>query len=602
MRATPPIRIRAALTAVPLMSVIFVQGCRSPFEGDRADDELRRTLTAAIDREIRGFPDAETRLKTVQPPAAIDEELAERRDELDAMTPALGPRPRTHELGADLTGREQREIGLNLQAAISSAVRNNLGVQEARLQPAINEAEVLSAEAAFDAVFFTDVELAWTDEPSTVPVLGGVPLGSGVNASQRYSFSTGIRKPLVTGGSFSVSTDLNRSRNRSPGVDQFPDPAYLSGVTLGFTQPLLRGFGSDVNRASIRLSRNMERRAVHELRAELLTVVQETEEAYWNLVFAWRDLEIRQWLVEQGESVRDVLDRRRDFDARLAEYADAVATVEQRKADVIRARREVRAASDRLKTLINDPELNVGSEIVVQPVDESAATPIAYSLREAIVTAVANRPEIQQTILNIDDASIRQMLAENARLPALNLNAQIRYSGLDDSFGDSYDDLFEGRFINYLLGLGFEMPIGNRAAESDFRAARLRRSASLIGYQQTVQNIIVDVKAALRDVVTNYELIQATRSFRVAQAENLRALEVREPLVGLTPEFLNLKFTRQNTLATARQQEILARVNFDQAVARLYRAMGIGLAMNQIEFDFAGDEAVRRSASNADAE
>jgi len=92
-------------------------------------------------------------------------------------------------------------------------------------------------------------------------------------------------------------------------------------------------------------------------------------------------------------------------------------------------------------------------------------------------------------------------------------------------------------------------------------------------------------------VITNYELIEATRAFRVAQAENLRALLVQEEtLVGLTPEFLNLKFQRQETLAEARREEVAALVNFDTALAELYRAMGVGLTMRRIEVELVGAE------------
>lgn len=572
-----------------MTAMLLLSGCQSPFEPMSAEGDLRRSINAAIERELADLPPVERRLRTTQPPAEAEEELRERREELDRLVPALGQRQRMFDLGPDLTGHEQREVGLSIEAAISAAVQNNLSVQIARLQPAINEADVVAAEAVFDAVFFTSVDFEWTDQPSTRPIINNVPVGTSVQASRQQRFETGIRKPLVTGGEFSVSTDLSRSRNRTPGVEMFPDPAYASALTLGFTQPLLRGFGSDVNRSSIRLARNMERRAIQQLRRELMETVAETERAYWDLVFAWKNLEIQQWLVDEGIEVRDVLERRRDFDARPAEYADAVAVVEQRRSNVIRARRQLRAASDRLKLLMNDPELAVGSELVVQPIDEVAGKPISYSLRDAIMTAVGHRPEVQEAILGIDDASIRQLLADNARLPQLNLFGRITYAGLDDSFSDSYDELFEGRFISYLLGLAFEVPIGNRAAEAEYRQARLRRTSAAIGYQQVVQNVILDVKNALRDVVTNYELIQATRSFRVAQSENLRALQVREDLVGLTPEFLNLRFQRQNTLAQARSEEVQAMINFDQAVAELYRAMGIGLTMNRIDIELIDD-------------
>ncbi|MHC4651716.1 MAG: TolC family protein, partial [Planctomycetota bacterium] len=229
---------------------------------------------------------------------------------------------------------------------------------------------------------------------------------------------------------------------------------------------------------------------------------------------------------------------------------------------------------------------SVGSEALLVPADAMVEDPIRYNLREAILTSMTNRPEIQQAILDIDDAAIRQMLADNDRLPILDVSAQMAYFGLDDSAGDSYDDLFEGSFLDWMLGMHFEWPIGNRAAEAGYRQARLRRSSAVIGYQRAVQDIVLDVKRALRNCVTSYELIQASRSNRVAQAENLRTLLVEEEtLAGLTPEFLNLKFQRQERLALAQADEAESLVNYNKSLASLYRAMGVGLTMNRIEFE-----------------
>ena len=80
--------------------------------------------------------------------------------------------------------------------------------------------------------------------------------------------------------------------------------------------------------------------------------------------------------------------------------------------------------------------------------------------------------------------------------------------------------------------------------------------------------------------------VKQCMEFRVAQAENLRALLVEEEtLAGLTPEFLNLKFQRQEGLASARRQEIDAIASFDRAVSSLYRAMGVGLSMKNIQVE-----------------
>ena len=84
-------------------------------------------------------------------------------------------------------------------------------------------------------------------------------------------------------------------------------------------------------------------------------------------------------------------------------------------------------------------------------------------------------------------------------------------------------------------------------------------------------------------------IIQATHSFRVAQAENLRTFLVQEDLRGLTPERLALKFQRQETLATAQQEEVRSLVQYSKSVAGLYRAMGVSLTMNHIELEIADD-------------
>lgn len=553
-----------------------------------ADELLRSQINASIEHELASLPpeDQGRRFITSQPPGEVEIALAERREELDTIGPAPIGSPVDPYLSTDLYGAEQGEFELNLRDAIHNAVEGNLGVQSSRLQPAISAQDVIAAEAAFDALFFGSVDLTKSDQPSTVPIVGVTTIGTGVTGSERYRYETGLRKLTRGGGTISLSTDLTRSQNNAPGISLSPDPAYLAALRFGLIQPLLRGFGERVNTATIHLSENAEQSEVEQLRSELLTVISRTEVAYWNLVFAWHDLVIQEWLVMVGEKVRDVLDRRRDFDTKPAQFADAVATVEQRKSNVIVARRQVRAASDFLKVLINDSRFPVGSEILIKPVDSLVELPIEYDLRDSLTSALANRPEVKQALLAIDDASIRQMLADNLRLPRLDLSAEIAYRGLDDDAGSSYSELSDARFIDYVVGVNFEIPLGNRVAEAGYRRSRLQRTGALISYRQVVQQVILEVKSALRDVITNYELIQARRSFRVAQAENLRTLLVEEEtMAGLTPEFLNLKFQRQSGLATARQQEIQAIVNFDQSVAELYRAMGTGLKMNNITLE-----------------
>lgn len=584
-RRSKPLAVGVCLCAIGLLPA----GCKSIFDDENPQTRLRQHVDQAIEREIAGFDsDLAQRETTMGPTSGVEEALSDRRDELDALSPVPPAGAPKSDLGDDLTGQPQQLVAISLNDAVLTAVRHNLGVNFARIQPAISEEDVIAAQATFDAVLFGSGNFTFTDEPQAVPVLMGVPLGTPFSKSRRYVFETGIRKEFSqTGGTLQLSTDLTRYNNLSPGISFSPNPGYTSAVRLGLSQPLLRGIGAPQTRATIRLARNQQRRSVQDVRSELLTVIDDTENAYWDLVLAWKTLAIREWLVREGVQVRDVLKERFEvFDARLSEYSDAVAVVEQRKADVIRAQRLVRAASDRLKQLLNADDITVGSELLISPVDEASDAPVSYNLADAIRTALQRRPEIEQALLGIDDADVRTALAENLRLPRLDLTGEVSYIGLQRGVGDSYKEASEGSFIDYVLGLVFEYPLGNRAADASYRRARLERSGAMILYQRAVQNVVVDLKSALRNVLTNYELIRATRSFRVAQAENLRALLAQEDLLASqTPEFLNLKFQRQNTLALAQAQEFEALANYNKSLSQLRRAMGTSLDSSQIDVE-----------------
>jgi outer membrane protein len=574
------------------LAVALLACCQRPWDSHAPHPSLERIIEESLAAELAPAPAAAQAPSDGAPPepapAAEDAQAASgpRQAELDALSPLPPDRPIRADVGVDLTGNAAQSVEVSLSAAIQSAVNRNLAIQSSRLQPSITAEELLAAQAIFDVVLFANADLAWTDQPQRTPVIMGFPLGTPFSRSQTYRFETGVRKPFETGTELFVSTDLTRFRNMAPGITFFPDPAYTATMRAGVNQPLMRGFGTSVNTATIRVARNQRDRSTQQYELDLLNLVARTEQAYWELDAAWRELAIAEWLVQVGEEVREIMARRQEFDTRPAQYSDAVARVEQRQADVIRARRTVRAASDALKALLNDPQMPLSAEAVIKPLEAPSQLPIAFDLREALTTAVDasnGRPEIRQAALDIDDATIRQIVADNQRLPLLDLTAQAAFYGLDDDFGGAYSEAGGGDFIDYLLGVIFEWPIGNRAGGANYRAARLRRSAATINYQRTAQDVILDVKNSLRDVVTNWELIAATRSFRVAQAENLRTLLVEEEfLAGLTPEFLNLKFQRQETLAQARREEIRAIADFNQSVAALYRAMGTGLRMRHI--------------------
>ena len=439
------------------------------------------------------------------------------------------------------------------------------------------------------------VNFARIDEPGNdllLAIPGGQPVifDQGQDARQ-WGFTTDVTRRLGSGGLVSVSFGTDETSIYNTTTPTVFDDAWDSAVALGIGQPLLRGFGEDVNTAQIRLARNADRKAAVAIRANLLALLVQVENAYWNLVLARQDLVIAEWLVEEGDRIREILSNRRGFDTTLAQYADAVATVESRKTRVIQARRDVGRTADALKALVNDPDLPVGGEFDLVPVDFMIDAPFGYDLRNSISTALARSPFIDAAILDIDDASIREIVARNGRLPQLDLQAEISWLGLSDGFGSSVREI-DGDYVDYLVGLQFSQPIGNRAADSVLQQARLRRSSAVIGYRNAIQEVVLDVKNAIRDIAAGYALVAQARNFRLAQAENLRSLEaLRETLAALTPEFLNLLFQRQERLGEAQAQELRAMTVYNLSIAELGRATGSGLEANGIDLVVVGPDA-----------
>lgn len=574
---TDGVRTIAVLASI---AVGFSFGCESPLKGDGAAS-LQRIVRASVERQVAAMSEP-----TPDPPAAIDpfiSSLESSRAALDRLGPQASKAGAGLGVGPTLEGGARPVVQMSLAEAIDRAIESNLGIQHAWIQRDIAAVEIVRARAAFDVLVGAGADLARIDEPKPdvfIPLLPN-PLPQDTDL-RRWGFSTDLSKRLQTGGSIRLGYEAeNLAFNGSGG--QQPNPAWGSTFTLGGSQPLLRGFGRAVNRAEIELARNADVRAAAEVRRDLLDVFVNVERAYWLVLVARQELVAAEWLVTEGEAIRTILENRRGFDTTLAEYADSVATVERRKMRVIEAQRTIGNATDRLLVLLNDPDLPLAGDIDFVPSDALEVQPVVLDPRDLVMTALAHSPSIELAELGIDDASIREIVARNGRLPQLDLSAEVSWLGLADDYGSSIGSI-NGDFVDYILGLRFSQPIGNRAADSVFRAARLQRSGSIIRYRQVVQQVVLDVKHAIRDIRAGAVLVRQARSVRLAQAENLRALQAfQATLAGLTPEFLALLFQRQAGLSEAQLAEFTARAEYNIAQAQLTRALGTALDASAIE-------------------
>ena len=570
--------------------ILLVQGCASPLSTNVHNKTVPATNNySSTGAERLGVDGIGTELFfPLEKKTKVEVSLQHRTKELEGLSPANNKSDWNSNTGLNLHLQNSTISPLSMEDAIALAIENNLDVQIALLQPQIAKEATISAEAAFDFVLGAGASKKKSRIPQQQIIgPGGAPLNSGESSTDLFLANAQLSKKLNSGGSLTISTDITKTESKSVGFNYSPDPAWQTIGRVELNQPLLRNFGKKITLAQIHISKLNEDQTGEDVRASLNQTVSLTEQGYLELSLQWKKLQISQWLLEQGEQVVNILELRISYDTSEADYAQAVATAQQRKAEVIKQQAAVQLASDSLKQLINSDALPLDSEVIIQPTGELAAKTITISLREALVTAVKNRPDLKKLALQIKTNEIQIKVADNARLPQLDMQAQMSFYGLGDNTGDGYSEVFGSDYVNYLVGLNFQIPLGNRSAEADFQSTRLKKMSSVATYKRGVQQATIEVKKSLRNMVTNAALIQANRSFRIAQAENLRALIVEEETMGgLTPTFLNLKLQTQSGLATARTAELRSTIDYNKSITALYEAMGTSLEQRQISLKY----------------
>lgn len=575
--------------SIGVIVACLLQACANPL-GDLGKLDGNSGVQAAETAisAVRNSADTDTVLSFPQPNSSpVEISLQNRAEELEKISPANKSDGWDSDLGTDLHNNIAVAQEITMKNAIHYAIENNLELEIASLEPASTTQSLVSANAAFDFILGASA----TSTRSRIPQQQFNPDGGGaLNASESsidiFASKVSLTKQLESGGTITLSTDLTRTSNDASGFNYTPNPAWQSIGAVELNQPLLRGFGETTALSQIRLAEIVHGQALEQARGVLNKVITETEHAYLQLELEWKVLQIKQWLLVQGESVVKILEIRMEYDTSEADYAQAVATVEQRRADVINQQASVQAASDALKQLMNTDILALDSEVVLQPTGDLEANPVSISLRASLLTAIEKRPDLRQLAMSIDSKSINVQVAKNAILPKLDLQAQMSLYGLGNSADGGYQDVSEAEHLNYVVGLTFQTPLGNRAAKAEYESSQIARTKAMASYRQGVQTALLAVKTALRAIVTNGELFQANRSYRIAQAENMRALTIEEEtMAGLTPTFLSLKLQTQSGLASARISECTSVVNYNKAIASLYESMGTTLDMHQMAIE-----------------
>jgi outer membrane protein TolC len=474
---------------------------------------------------------------------------------------------------------------LDLRTAIQRAVVSNLDVKVAGYAPGIEETRVVEAEARFDPTWFSNVSFERRNSLTPAGLFGSGPGGLSVDEQDLGTAQTGIRQLLQSGGEVRLQYQTQTIDFKGPANRDF-NPTWLNEASLQITQPLLRDFGNEINRARILINRNTQQISVLDFRLRLEETIFDIERTYWQLHQATVDARILQRLVERTFETTIITAGRGANDADRTQISQANAELETRRVELSRALSRVGVLSDQLKRLINDPALPVGGPELIVPTTEPADQPIVYTWKEQIDAALLNRAEVGQQLKRVDSALIALGVARNNLLPRVDLIAEGTLQGASDEFYSAVGeqvDLNDEWYYSARVGLQVEVPLGNRAARAVMRRAQLQHWQAIASYQSLAQQVTSEVTQSIRQVEESYTAFVLARRARFAAEESLKSLEFRrENGEPLTPGFVDLLLRSQERLASLARSETSSVADYNAALAQLERTKGTLLRYNNV--------------------
>ncbi|MGB2984893.1 MAG: TolC family protein, partial [Phycisphaerae bacterium] len=402
-----------------------------------------------------------------------------------------------------------QQVRLTLEDVIHRTLANNYTIETLSYNPAIETTRVVEAEAAFDAVFFTNLVKNHVDRPT----------GSQLMA-QKMDFlqiNSGIRKLLPSG--MQVSGQYQFQRTNQAFAYQEINPEYVSKFIGEFRQPILRNFGIDFNRSLILISRTDRRISDLAFQRQVRDILRRVEEYYWRLVQARCDVVITARLLADFEAIYEYLVARKDFDIRPVQIAATKADLDQARTDFVRRRDNVFDAEDGLIALMNDPNINLADDTEIILENFPHLEPIVVDRLAEVQSALDHRTEIKEQELQIAKAKIMVGRAKNAELPRFDLTFRTTFDGLAGTADKSFDEVTRRKFIEYYVGVELEVPIGNRGPRAAHRLAQLQHAQAVAQLRRVFEDVILDVNLAVRQLETSYD--QIGPSFESAESREL---------------------------------------------------------------------------------
>ena len=466
--------------------------------------------------------------------------------------------------------------------SVQLALQKNFAIAGASYDPLVSRAKLRSSEGKFDPVLTlaytrneNEQDLTWLNITSGPQPADGL-IQPGLFTRNIRDFTDANIGGLTPWGltyEFGVTVENNQT-SRNDYEDRY---ATFSGLTV--TQPLLRGFGTDVNLASVRLARADLGISRWAYARQVIETVTRVAEVYNELWFSVGNAEVERRSRTLAAQLAADNQRRAEIGVMSPlDVLQAETDVTAREERVLVAERQQADDENFLKQLVTnrvEDVLAIRLDIAPPP----KAPGIAQDRKADLAAAIEKRPDFQAALLELQKREINVVFTLNAALPQLDLVASLGRNGIDNDLSESINQNIENGALAWSVGGLFSVPIPNNTGQGDLEAAKLEAARQIVELKRLEQSILVEADNAAGQVETASKRIDAARQARLLAAETLAAGETRLRACAATT-FEVLQFQRD--LATAAISEISAMADYNIAVARYHQATGTTLERHGI--------------------
>lgn len=516
-------------------------------------------------------------------------------------------------------------VRLTLRETILMALENNREIEIERLNVQMNEFDYRASQGFYDPALMTSLFYDRRNIPIANPLAGGA--NGGLLTDNLTGSATISQRLREQGGLLQASYSNDRATTQN--VFNILNPQFTSTLNLTFTQPLLKNRTIDPGRRQIKLARKRLDISDSQFRQRAIEIIAQVQRAYWDLVFARRDREIKRESVELARTQLSHNERLVEVGTLApSDIISARVELERRNDEAAAAIDAIQRTENALKMLLLQPENGDLWQSELVPVEQpEIENGRVMPLIDALRLAMQNRPELEQfrirgELNRIDEAYFRDQTrpqvdffinygmiglagaqrtetnffaASNALLTS-RVNQLSLLAGLNPlpvnngggalppfligGSGQGLWNMLKNDFRTWRFGVNINLPLRNRTAEAQLGRAIAEGRQIEIQRQRLVQGVEVEVRNALQGVVTARSRVEAARNSRV-NAELQYQSEVRKFDAGQSTSFFVLD--RQNALSASRGRELRALTDYTKAAAELQRVMSTTLASNNVE-------------------